>query len=547
MVEQQFKVVDPKIDFLGYGPTIKLIDAEGKETILSPDDSIYGAAGVTYKGMDFINEVIDLKKTEDREKEMGISEMDFKTKRDSAIISSVGAGHASMSTSQGMWVVLRESSKLVDSIFTGATYVSALMPSGRRVPIKEEEIVIPKGIEDVGGLARKLYLETSKKNIQAYELLQTQGVPKQEASKIVQYGHAGGGFLYIPVETLVYLSKLAESNTWDMPLEGIEIIQQLEKAVHENGMGVTYESRKNAPRASNANPNIFHHRKNSSQELFEEHRIEYAHDPILLSAFNHVSDERTKRIIEYLQHRKELFQDPGENWKKSLQELENIVSDFNLSTGAETIANVPWRVWGEVKRHRTLSQEVESIYNALTRTSNDYPSSFAGLERGSEEYVNNLARFVSVPNSVASNSKNLKLWQKRFFSSLIAYNELLQMGIKESDAVTVMPRGTKLAMTKSFNLYNMTTGFASLRQCKGTVEPEMYSFTKREMDLIKQSPAIEESVKKLIAPKCNYGGFCPETSYKKCCGLVRQVTPNYDEAMHKAIWAQRESEIRSKL
>jgi hypothetical protein len=534
--EQQFKVVDPKVDFLGYGPTLKLIDAEGKEIILSPDDLVYGAAGVTYKGMKFIDEVIELKK----------DGVDFQTKRDKATIKSVGAGHASMSTSQGMWVAVRESSKLVDSIFTGATYLSALMPSGRRVPIEVGEIVVPKGIEDVGGIARELYLDTSKKNIQAYELLQIQGVPKQEASKIVQYGHGGGGFFYVPLETLVYFAKQAEANPEDIPLEAKEIITQLEKTVHENGMGVTYESRKNAPRASSVNPNIFHHRRNFAQELFEDHKIEYAHDPILLSAFDNVSDERTRRIIDYLQHRKELFQSPGENWKKSLQELEDIVSDFNLSTGARTIANVPWRVWGEVKRHRTLPQTAESIYNAIERTRKDYFTSLE-LTRTDEEYVSALKRFVSVPDSVANNRENLDLWEERVRDSLIVYDRLLQMGIKESDAITVIPRGIKFAMIKSLDLYNMTTGFASLRQCKGTVEPEMYSFTKREMELIKKSPAIDEYVKQLIAPKCHYGGFCPEADFKTCCGLVKQVTPNYDEVMHKAVWTQREGEIRSKL
>lgn len=539
------RIIEPKVDFLSYGPILKIVEEETKkETILTPGELVYAASGVTFKGMNFIPEVIELKK----------EGTDFKIKRDSSIIKSVGAGHASMSTSVGFWSIIQgDSSKLVDSIFTGATYVSALMPSGRRVPITQEEIVVPKGIVEAGQPFIDAYMEVSKKNIQAYELLQTRGVPKQEASKIVQYGHSGGGFLYMPLETLVYFSKLAQAHPEDMPLEGIEIINQLEKKVHENGMGVVYEARKNAPRASNVNPNIFHHRKNLAQETFEtlsqeELLFDYNLAPQIISLFNQESSERTKRIIEYLDHRKKLFENPGENWKVSLNELEEIVADYNLSVNIKTIANSPWRVWGEVKRHRTMSQVSESIYNALQRTINErgFASTYS-VNQDPLEYAKELSKYISIPQSVASDKENLRIWEDRFAESFLSYKKFIEAGIKESDAIALIPRGVKFATIKEWNLYNLTTGFGSLRQCKGTVEPEMYATTKKELDLIKSHPAVDENVKKLIAPKCNYGGFCPEADYKKCCGLVRQVIPNYDEDMHKAIWAKREGEIRTNI
>lgn len=519
------RVIEPQVDFLSFGPTVKLVDEEKNETIISPDDLVYGAAGVTFKGMKFIDDVIELKKE-------GI---DFKEKRDKAIIKSVGAGHASMSTSEGFWTILQgDCSKLVDSIFTGATYISALMPSGRRVPISEEEIVIPKGIADKGGKALDLFLDTSRKNIQAYEALQANGVPKQEASKIVQYGHSGGGFLYIPLETLVYFSKLAQGNPNDMPLEGREIIAQLEKIVHQNGMGVVYESRKNAPRASNVNPNIFHHRKTWAQELMEEGDNSY-NEPEIISETDSMPFAREARIKHYLKNRKRLFENVGDNWKESLRELEDIVADFNDSVNVQTIVNTPWRVWGEVKRHRTLPQNSESIYNAMER-----------IIRG-RHYHKALPNLISVPQSVSSDSTNNGLWAERFLHSLFTYERLVDAGIKESDAIGIIPRGIKFGVIKNFNLYNLTTGYASLRQCVGTVEPEMRAITGKEMELVRESGTIGGDVGRLIAPKCHYGGFCPESDYKKCCGLVRSVVPNYDEEMHKAIWNQREGEIRAEI
>jgi len=73
----------------------------------------------------------------------------------------------------------------------------------------------------------------------------------------------------------------------------------------------------------------------------------------------------------------------------------------------------------------------------------------------------------------------------------------------------------------------------------------MRAITGKEMEMIKESEIIGDDVKRLIAPKCHYGGFCPESDYKKCCGLVKAVVPNYNEEMHKNIWAQREGEIRA--
>ncbi|NMB66601.1 FAD-dependent thymidylate synthase [Candidatus Woesearchaeota archaeon] len=530
--DKKIRVIDPKINFLSYGPTLKIINEENKkETTLTPDDLVYGAAGVTFKGVNFIDEVIDLKK----------EDIDFEKKRNNSIIKSAGAGHSSLSTSTGFWVVIEgDSSKLVDSIFTGATYISALMPSGRRIPISKEEIVVPKGIADKGGKSLELYLDASEKNIEAYELLQKNNVPKQEASKIVQYGHSGGGFLYIPLETLVYFSRLAENNKEDIPLEGIEIINQLEKIVHQNGMGVVYESRKNAPRTTNPNPEIFHHRITESEEIFENIKEYTEISPRLLTVFDSSSKLRDRRIENYLKKRSK------KNWQESLNELFEIVSDYNNSIKISFITNTPWRVWGEVKRHRTLNQNASSIYNAIEKSLDNYIHD-KEISSGFEEEVETLKRFISIPSSVENNKENFEIWEERFFDSLIVYRELLKKGVKESDAISIIPRGIKFPIIKNFDFFNLTLGYNSLRTCRGTVEPEMYFITKKETDLVKRDNRVSESIKKLVVPKCNYVGFCLEGDYKKCCGDVRQVSPNYNEETHKSIWNKRESEIRSKI
>jgi hypothetical protein len=526
---KKIRVIDPKIDFLSYGPTCLVKNEYDESILLTPDDLVYGAAGVTFKGMNFIKEVIELKK----------ENVDFEKKRDDSIIKSAGAGHASLSTSIGFWMIIEgDSSKLVDSIFTGATYISALMPSGRRIPISKEEIVVPKGILDKGGKSLEMYLDASKKNIEAYEILQKNNVPKQEASKIVQYGHSGGGFLYMPLETLVYFSRMIENNKEDIPLEGIEIINQLEKIVHENGMGVVYESRKNAPRTTNPNPEIFHHRITESEEIFNNVKEDVEINPRLLTVFDSYFNLRDKRVENYLKKRSK------KSWQESLNELYEIVSDYNNSINVSIISNIPWRVWGEVKRHRTLNQNASSIYHFIKRAVENYFHDREVSSGGFGEEIQTLKRFMSVPKAVEENKTNFEIWEERFFDSLIVYKELIKKGVSESDAISIIPRGIKFPIIKNFDFWNLTLGYNSLRTCKGTVEPEMYSITKNEIDLIKKDNRISESIKKIIAPKCNYVGFCLEGDYKKCCGLIREVNPGYNKEIHKHYWDEKEFEIR---
>ena len=152
-------VIDPKVTVIDYGPKLKLDN--GQE--ITPDEFVWGAAAITYKDTGTVNELIEKKKNEE----------DIKETITKSLIRSGGAGHASMATTPGFWLYLEgNSSKMVDSMFTGAKFASSLMPSGRRIPIENSQIVVPKGIAEKGNELTNLYLQASEKNIHAYEHLQ---------------------------------------------------------------------------------------------------------------------------------------------------------------------------------------------------------------------------------------------------------------------------------------------------------------------------------------------------------------------------------------
>lgn len=530
------RIIKPKVDVVSYGPELHF--KEGG--VITPDEFVYGAANITYKDTGVLRELIDLKK----------SDVDIKNKVKKMLIKVGGSGHASMATTPGFWTFLEgDSSKFVDSIFTTAVFGSSLMPSGRRVPITKEAIVIPKMIVDKGRDLTNLYLEQSEKNIETYEILQIKGVPKEEASKIVQYGHSGGGFMFMPLETLIHFSKLAEKDPEAMPEEGKEIISQLETFVKEHGMGIIYEARKQAPRTGCVHPNILRDVKGLNKNYAEEF-IERVNNnsfknnlesPQLISSEIQKSPELERRLQDYFEKRKEMFSNPKlvkTGWKEMLGKLEEIIDDFNTTMNIKIASNIPWRVWGEVKRHRTLSQDTESIYHAVNKVILRINSN-----RLEGDELNYWLPLLSIPRSVEKDKDNLKRWINEFSNSIKVYQQLVRGGVKESEAIAIIPRGIKMMNIKNYDLYNSTIGYMSLRLC-GTAESEMKAITEREANIVKSMVPYS----KLIASKCHYVGFCPELNYQgKNCMKINQEIEDYNESMHKDLQSTRIKNIEEKL
>lgn len=511
------RIINPSAKIVDYGP--KIVTESGE--IIVPDHVVRRAGLITFKGEDVFAEMVETGKDDDPDKVL------------ESIIRSTGSGHASLTTSEAFWAFIGgDCSKLVDSVFTTARYSSSLMPSGRRVPIKKENIVVPRSIAD-NPRALTFYLKTSETNIGSYEALIEGGVPKEEAAKVVQYGHKGGGFTLVPLETFIYFAKAFEAEPEATPGEAREIVEQLEKQVHKFGMGINYEARKAAPRATLPSPNIFTFRHNQAHYLTNEHLEQLVDGPILLDIRCDKSPERDVRIRKWLEKRDKVFSSKDlivENWQELQEEIEGIVADHNNSFRARTLTLSPWRVWGEVKRHRTVPQSVESIYDAVDRilTAGDF------------------SQLISIPPSVRNNPKNLKLWSERFEDSFRTYQALVDLGIPKRDAIMVVPRGIKVGIEKEFDLYNATLGYISLRLCKGTVEPEMLFTTRREADLILNSDKVSLEIKQLIIPKCGYGGFCPEDG-KKYCSWIAGPVKSYDEDFHKRMFELRSTKIRERI
>lgn len=529
-------IINPEVEVVDYGP--KIIDKKGK-VIMTPDQLIYGAAGITFKNTGFLEQALSQIQNENITDEQ-ITD---------SLIKSVGGGHASLATTPAIWFAIKgNASKMVDSMFTGAVYESALMPSGRRIPIAKDQIVVPAGIVEKGEEAINLYMRTSETNIDAYEKLMEGGVPKEEAAKIVQYGHRGGGFLFMPLETIVSFARDFKENPKAVPREGHEVMAQIEDFIRNKGMEKTYFGRLNAPRKSCPNPGIFHN-GNTLTKIIESDFNGVQNSPIILDESYSLSQEGIEKIEDYLREREIIFSSPErveKSWKNLLAQLNAIIKENNNSFSITTIANIPWRVWGEVKRHRTLRQSAESVYNAAERALEVVRRTKGYLRKGKTENLEQLTEeynaIFSMPPAIKKDPNKLKYWLNKIVDSFESYDKLIEMGVSESDAIHVIPRGIKLGVEKKFDLYNLTLGYLSLRLCD-TCEPEMKMTSIQERDLM-MGNQMPESVKQLLTPKCSYVGFCPEGSYnKKCCKKIHSYVPEYNREIHEQIQERRREGI----
>lgn len=522
----EYKVVAPEIKVIDFGPKLDL----GDGTVLGPDELIQFSGQVVYKNADAMRNsieearkrAVDLQKTRER------------------LADTTGRAHASMAAmAGGVFSFEGVSSKMCDSAFTGATFSNAHMTSGRRTDVKsqQEEIVVPQSIQDASGAVLDMYLEASSNHIETNRKLREMGVTKQVAAKVLQYGMVGGGSIKLSVETIADFARFQMGQP--LPRECKVMISQLEQACRDNGAPVLLEARKRAPRICYPNTSIF--REDDENEATEAvgRLYESKGDPVLLHAhvpFSRALERRIREYVTLLKRSHESKENFRKNQDKAYEMARAIAGDFP-SFNISIAEFVPWRVWGEDKRHRTVGQVVEPIYHAIERAEAHLFS--PGETKGhpfTPEYLNLV---FSMPREIAADSEKLKIWIDQAEEGISVYRRLIEAGILESDAVYVVPRGVKLALVKNYNLYNaLIGGFVPLRMCK-TAEPEMREITHKEAALFRR--VLPAYMHPLLNPKCYQVG-CSETLFAKC-GVAKTFMPWYDAKAHEWLNSERQTAI----
>jgi len=516
---------DLKVKFLGITPLLK--DRGG---VLNPQEIAAFSALLTFKGKSIKNLFRDAFK-----KGENLKERISKILQRSSLI-----GHASVATTPSLCLNY-EGSKFLDSALTGIYFSSSLVSSGRRTGTTEKDIVYPTKIFQ-NKKAKKIYQEVSEKIINFFNFLLSQGIQKDEASKILQYGIYGTGVIQLPIETIVGLKREYSSEKDWMPEEINLLLKKIERETKKIGVDLLYTTRAVAPRNVYPYPNIFKNPQESNlvRELRKTEKLNNGSKIISLDGF--LPQELREKLKNLERKRKKAFvslKKIKKEWPILLSLLQEVLRDYNLALKIKVLSSIPWRVWGEKKRHRTCPQIIESIYFCIERASERFKkfkkqikeseegkpfSSLFAIARGIEEVF-------SIPPSIKKNQKLLSEYLLVALEAFEGYQDLIKLKIKPRDAIFLIPRAVKIDILQEYDLYNLLTGYYPLRVCQ-TAEEEMRRNSLREVAQIKNVLAKKGLgfLNKFIVPKCQIVGFCLED---KSCPMIFNSVKNYNEKFHQ--------------
>lgn len=510
---------DLKIKFLGVTPYLK-----EKNKFLEPQEIVALSSLATFKGKSLKTLLKEIEKRGESvpERIKGILQR------------SSLRGHASIATTPTL-CLFYEGSKFLDSVLTGIVFSSSLVSSGRRTETSEKDIVYPTRIFK-NKKAREVYANTSKNIIQTYNYFLSQKIQKDEASKILQYGIYGTGIIQLPIESIVALKReYLREQEW-MPEELGMLLVQIEKKLKSSGLDLLYATREAAPRNIYPYPNIFKdpQKSNLVREFFKEEKL--ISGSKLISLETSIPKGLKEKLENLAKKTKETFSSPErikKEWPLLLALRQEIFRDYNLVLKIKILSSIPWRVWGEKKRHRTCPQIIESIYFSIERAFKKFQKFKKQIKEGkiSENLLKEIEEVFSIPPSIKRNFEFSVQYLLTALEAFLAYQKLIESGISPREAIFLIPRAVKIDILQEYDLYNLLAGYYPLRLCS-TAEEEMRRNTLKEVNLIKKG--LEERglnwLNKFIVGKCEILGFCPE---EKSCPMILNSVKNYEQKFHQ--------------
>jgi len=522
-----------KVKFLGITPVLK--DETG---VLNPQEIVAFSALLTFKG----KSVQELLK-ETIEKGQDVNEKIKKILRKSSL-----KGHASMATTPALCFSY-EASKFLDSGLTGMVFSSSLMASGRRTDTTVADIVYPAAIIK-NKKVKDIYEKASEKNINFVNLMLSDGIQKDEASKMLQYGIYGTGIVQLPIESIISLKREWEAERAWMPEEIGFLLKKIEKELKAFGVDLLYTTRMAAPRNTYPYPHIFRNpgERNLVRDLMEKNKSAdvfriISSDFVITPGLKKRLAELKKEIQDAVKNRVIL----KEKWLKLISMRQQIARDYNLAANIKILSSVAWRVWGDKKRHRTVPMIVESVYHCANRAAEIFRKYRNQIreKRLSQKIINGINRVFSIPPAIRSSKEFLYRYLERAADSLEVYSKLLDLGVKPSDAIFIVPRGLKLDVLQDYNFYNLIAGYYPLRICS-TAEEELRRLSINEVAAIKKLMNQKGLgwLAEHIVPKCQVVGFCLE---EKICSLIKPLVPDYDDTTHQEMKQDLENKFEENL
>jgi len=235
------------------------------------------------------------------------------------------------------------------------------------------------------------------------------------------------------------------------------------------------------------------------------------------------------------------------NWQRLLDLRQIIFRDYNSALKIKVLSSIPWRVWGEKKRHRTVPQIIESIYYCIERAAEKFSQFKKQIEakKINKKLIEEIEEIFSIPPSIKNNPEFLSRYLLTALKSFQGYQDLIKLKIKPKEAIFLIPRAVKIDILQEYDLYNLLTGYYPLRLCP-TAEEEMRRNTLKEVAQIKKvlSKKGYGWLNKFIGSKCQIMGFCPEGNY---CPMILTSVKKYNEKFHQEMKTELKKRFQENL
>lgn len=400
-------------------------------------------------------------------------------------------GHASLTTSVHFFFWI-EGSKISEFYFSHFPFGSYIISSTRRIVFDERLILIPDEI--LHSDFKRDYEELCKELLTIYQKL-TKITSIDNARKLLPLSIVTNGFYNLPLQTIIGMIREIERNEEKYPNEIKEISRMIKDFCLTHAKVVTKEGLNIICDTSFNKQNIFNGEfcdidKKSSKEENENMKFEsiYLREGLL---------DIIKNFKYELEDLRE-FGEKGKKWKIFV----NRIKDAILVRVASSISLA---CITDLKRHRTMKQSFENIYNAIDRALMNVRESFF---------------FPPVEKDI------LDEIEEKYIKSLDLYQKMVNNNISMAEAIYILPLALKLNFELFLDGYHIFDpfGFVGVRACT-TADNEIVTF----VNLI-ISKLVEVGIPyELLGPKCKLG-FCPEKNF---CSVIKRFSANYNEDLHK--------------
>lgn len=400
-------------------------------------------------------------------------------------------GHASLTTSSNYYFWM-EGSRMIDFYFSSFPFASCLVFSSRRIKIEPENLIAPDAIAD--SEFSDEYKQVAESMVSLYHRVNEKTGRMDYARRILPIGFVSKMFLDIPLQTMLGIIKETKVDSKRLlPEEIHRVAAVFEKTIREKTPYLADASLRLKYNTNFSHPNVF---SGTGEYGKEGSRIILKDDRLL----EHM--EKARSMLYSLSN------DPSERPEQASSAWKEFVENVQDEIIVKSKVNCSLSVWNDIKRHRTMRQNVESLYSAADRCASSWDAS---------------SLYIPQTGDAELDAEVESVYKKAF----ILYRKMVDSGIEKRDAAYIIPHGIKLGVGMVMDGYHLFDpfGFVGIRTCT-TTDHEIVGMLNRIIaELDKELPGIGQ----LIGPKCKVG-YCPE---KEFCNVVKKFDREYDQEKHE--------------